>query len=211
VLFVVGKTSSTWRDAEVNAALALGKRVIPLTTNDSAPVNIPEPLLRVPWVNFRADFGSAFEHLLELIRDLQGATPLSVAERQAKGYVFLSYADEDAAFVSDLKGFLKNQGYAYWDFQESDRNYQVDYTIELEEVIKGAAGTLSVVSPSWKRSKTAYRELHFSEEVGIPVFFLKVKEPGPTLAISGRTYVDFTREPDKGFRQLDAEMRRKGL
>src|SRR5262249_27232783 len=103
------------------------------------------------------------------------------------------------------------QGYGYWDYRESQRNYQVDYTLELEKIIRDAAGTLSVVSPDWKRSPTALQELHFSREVGTPVFLLKVKDPGPTLTISGMTYIDFMRRRKCGFVQLDGEMRRQGL
>lgn len=61
--------------------------------------------------------------------------------------MFISYAAEDGAFVGDLKAHMKGGGYTYWDFRESQRNYQVDYTIELEGVISDAEATLSVVSP----------------------------------------------------------------
>lgn len=55
------------------------------------------------------------------------------------------------------------------------------------------------------------QEFHFSRDVGTPVFLLKAGEPGPTLALSGLTYIDFTRERDKGFSKLDKELKRKGL
>ena len=100
--------------------------------------------------------------------------PVAAPKPKSKGYVFISYADEDADFVVELKLFLKKQGYGYWDYRESERDYQVDYTLELEDIIKNAAGTLSVVSPNWKRSKTAFQELHYSREVKTPVFLLKV-------------------------------------
>ena len=70
---------------------------------------------------------------------------------------------------------------------------------------------MSVVSPEWKRFPTALQELHFSREVDTPVFLLKVKDPGPTLAISGLTYIDFIANPENGYETLDEEMREKGL
>jgi hypothetical protein len=73
------------------------------------------------------------------------------------------------------------------------------------------AGTLSVVSPEWKRSPTALQELHFSKEVGTPVFLLKLRDPGPTLAIAGMTYLDFIGKRREAFAKLDVEMKRKGL
>jgi hypothetical protein len=70
---------------------------------------------------------------------------------------------------------------------------------------------LSVVTPEWKRSRTAIQELHFPREVETPVFLLKRRDPGPTLAISGMTYIDFIRDKKAGFAQLDREMSKRGL
>lgn len=53
--------------------------------------------------------------------------------------------------------------------------------------------------------------MHFSREVGTPVFLLKVRDPGPTLAISGLTYIDFLGTSSDGFTKLDQEMQLKGL
>jgi hypothetical protein len=213
LIYVASKHSaqSRWMDAEFSAFLKKATTVMPVVIDDEGPQNLPVPLRRFQWVDFRGPFEPALQALLGGIRNLQGSAPLSAPEPQSKGYVFISYADEDAEFVTTLKVFLKQQGYGYWDYRESERDYQADYTLELENIITNAAGTLSVVSPDWKRSPTAFQELHFSREVGTPVFVLKVREPGPTLAISGQTYMDFTQNRQDGFTQLDAEMRRKGL
>ena len=120
-------------------------------------------------------------------------------------------ATEDRDFVKELKTFLAARGYTFWDFHTSKRNYQLDYTLELEERIRDAEATLSVVSPEWKRSKTALQELHFSNDVNTPVFLLRVKDPGPTLALAGLTFIDFTQSRDEGFERLDEEMRSVGL
>lgn len=202
---------SKWMNEELGTFLAQGRRTIPIILDDSGPNNMPEALQTIQWVDFRGEFKPAFLVLLSGIRHLQGDAPLTAAERKSKGYVFISYADEDAGFVTELKLFLKSHDYGYWDYRDSARDYQLDYTLELESVIKNAAGTLSIVSPDWKQSETAFQELHFSREVGTPVFLLKVRDPGPTLTISGRTFIDFMRKRDDGFTQLDAEMRRKGL
>lgn len=214
VLIYVASTHSAqsrWMDAEFDAFLRKAGRVIPVIIDDDGPANLPPPLRRFQWVDFRGTFETGLRLLLDGIRDLQGASSVAAAKQKSKGYAFISYADEDAAFVAELKLFLKKQGYGYWDYRESERDYQASYTLELENIIKNAAGTLSVVSPDWKRSPTAMQELHFSREVGTPVFLLKVKDPGPTLAISGFTYIDFMRKREDGFTQLDGEMRRKGL
>jgi hypothetical protein len=113
--------------------------------------------------------------------------------------------------VTELKRHLKGRGYSYWDFQESIRNYQVDYTLELEGVIVNAEATLSVISPDWKKSPTALQELHFSKEVKKPVFLLRLKDPGPTFTLAGMTFIDFTGQRKDGFTRLDGEMKRFGL
>jgi TIR domain len=213
LIYVASKNSaqSRWMDAEYTAFIEKAKRVIPVVIDDDGAANLPPPLRRFQWVDFRGPFEPALRSLLAGTRDLRGTSPLAAATPKSKGYVFISYADEDAEFVAELKLFLKKQGYGYWDYRESQRDYQANYTIELENIIKNAAGTLSVVSPDWKRSSTALQELHFLREVETPVFLLKVKDPGPTLTISGMTYIDFRRNPKDGFTQLDGEMRRKGL
>jgi hypothetical protein len=213
LIYVASKNSaqSRWMDAEYTAFLRKAGTVIPIIIDDEGPENLPPPLRQFQWADFRGPFDPALASLLNGIRELRSSSPIPTPKPKSKGYLFISYADEDAQFVADLKIFLKKQGYGYWDFRESQRDYQADYTLELENIIKNAAGTLSIVSPDWKRSRTALQELHFSREVQTPIFLLKLRDPGPTLAISGMTYIDFVNKRKDGFTQLDGEMRRKGL
>jgi len=51
----------------------------------------------------------------------------------------------------------------------------------------------------------------FSDEVGTPVFLLRAKKIGPTLAIAGAPFIDFLDNRMRGFERLDKELRRKGL
>lgn len=107
--------------------------------------------------------------------------------------------------------FLKEHGYAYWDYEESDRDYHSQFFLELESVIIEASATLSVLSESWKRSPWALKEFFFSQEVDTPVFLLKAKALGPTLAIAGMTYIDFNKDTNKGYQKLHKELKRKQL
>ena len=132
-------------------------------------------------------------------------------ERPAKGYVFLSYAEEDSDFLEQLRSFFGDQGYAYWEFEKSDRDYQKRIDLELEGVITNAVATVSVLSESWKTSDWSVRELYFSQEIGKPVFLLKAKPFKPILAISGLPYIDFTRDSDDAFSRLAKELKRAGL
>jgi hypothetical protein len=178
LVYVASKHSSQsrWMDEELRAFLEKQGRVIPIVIDDEGASHLPLPLRQIQWADFRGPFELALRSLLDGIRELQGVSPVATPKATSKGYVFISYADEDSEFVGELKDFLKEQGYGYWDFRESRRDYQADYTLELESVIKKAAGTLSVISPEWKCSPTALQELHFSREIGTPVFLLKISE-----------------------------------
>ncbi len=205
-------SSSYWIEMELQAFLkGSDRRIIPLVIDDAGPTSMPLSLQMFQWVDFRDDFQSAFTRLLSGIQGLRGLTPVEPPAEQSKGYVFISYASEDTMFVLTLKSFLAGRGYAFWDFQTSKRNYQLDYTLELEERISNAEATLSVVSPYWKKSPTALQELHYSKEVKIPVFLLWLKSPGPTLVLAGLSFIDFTKSHTGGFQKLAAEMQDVGL
>ena len=203
--------SSNWIELELQAFMKGTGRVIPLVIDDAGPLVMPPSLRAIQWVDFRGDFHNALAHLLGGIQGLRGGAPVKPLAKQSKGYVFISYATEDTAFVLALKSFLAERGYSFWDFQTSKRNYQLDYTLELEERISNAEATLSIVSPHWKKSGTALQELHYSNEVGTPVFLLRLENPGPTLALAGRTFIDFTESHDSGFQTLALEMQVVGL
>ncbi len=213
LLYVASRQAATsqWIEQELQAFLRGPGRVIPIVIDDDGPSAMPPSLQRIQWVDFRGDFHSALRQLLNGIKSLQGSSPVAPAKAQSKGYVFISYASEDVDFVVELKHFLEKRGYSFWDFQSSKRNYQQDYTLELEERITNAEATLSVVSPHWKKSPTALQELHFSKDVETPVFLLRIKNPGPTLALAGLTFIDFTGSRESGFAKLAEEMESVGL
>ena len=212
LIYVASENSpqSKWMEYELTAFLAKGK-VIPVVIDDAGERALPHVLRIIQWVDFRDNFDVAANKLVRRIATLRHDAPVAKPEPKSKGYVFISYADEDGIFVDELKAHMKTRGYAYRDFKENRRNYQIDYTIELEGVINGASATLSVISPDWKKSPTCFKELHFSEGVNKPVFRLQVRDPGPTLALAGMTILDFTRERRVAFLKLDAELSKFGL
>jgi hypothetical protein len=164
LIYVASRSSiqSNWMQAELGAFLRQNRRIIPIVLDDAGGASLPPLIRELQWVDFRGAFEPAFASLLRGIGNLRDSSPIPPAEAKSKGYVFISYADEDSSFVTELKQFMTQKGYGYWDFRESKRNYQLDYSLELEGVIKGAKGTLSVISPFWKQSATALKEMHFS-------------------------------------------------
>jgi hypothetical protein len=91
-------------------------------------------------------------------RKVRQEPPTELPTRQAKGYVFLSYAEEDSDFLAKLRAFFGERGYAYWEFESSDRDYQKRIDLELEAVISGAVATVSVLSEAWKASTCSQQE-----------------------------------------------------
>lgn len=213
LLYVASGNTSTsqWMEQELLAFMRGTGRVIPLIIDAAGESSLPSALRQIQWADFRGDFNDALQKLIIGLASLRHSGPLAQPEVKSKGYVFVSYAAEDDNFVEELKEHIKGRGYAYWDFRESQRNYQEDYTIELEGVISDAEATLSVISPDWKKSATSLQELHFSKEVRTPVFLLRVRDPGPTLALAGMTFIDFTGTRETGFTKLDTELAKFGL
>lgn len=213
LLYVASSHSarSTWMFREMQAVARRGTPVIPIIIDDGGEQSLPLVLRTYQWVDFRAGYQPALGTLLGALHRFRGKSAAPARDPKTRGYVFLSYAEEDAAFVDDLKHFLAERGYAYWDYRESDRDYHQDLYLELEGVISEASAMLSVLSPDWKRSRTAIKEFHFSTEVGVPVFLLRVRDPGPTLVIAGLPFIDLARNKATGLERLGKELARKGL
>jgi hypothetical protein len=203
---------SLWIAREIEAYRSSERKVIPIVIDDVGARNMPSELAKIQWVDFRQDYAVAFDSLKAgLIAIVGEGEAIKARPKKIKGYVFLSYAEEDSEFLVKLRRFLKDHGYAYWDYEESDRDYQAQLFLELEGVISEAAASLSILSPSWKRSQWTVKEYLFSEEINTPVFLLKAKELGPTIVIAGMPYIDFTKDTQRGFEKLARELQRKGL
>ncbi len=203
---------SQWMNAEAEAFLTQGKPIIPIIADDAAIDSMPLRLRQYQWLDIRHGFERVVDRIVEALRgEVTIGAPVQKKTEKSKGYVFISYAEEDGDFVELLKEFMKKHGYAYWDYEESDRDYHSQLFLELEGVISEASATLSVLSEAWKRSKWTVKEYFFSEEIGIPVFLLRAKEIGPTLAIAGIPYIDFVPNQQAGFSKLDKELKRKKL
>lgn len=215
LLYVSSQNSSNseWMAKELELGIQNSKmKVIPVVIDDEGSRRMPLFLYRIQWLDFRTNYEAAFQRLVAVLPEgVREDRPLQPAKPQSKGYVFISYAQEDTDFVIRLRDFLKDKGYGYWDYQDSDRDYHTQLFLELETVIKDASATLSVLSPDWKKSQWAAKEYLFSEEIGTPVFLLMARAMGPTLVTAGIPYIDFTHDEQQGFDKLDKELRRKGL
>lgn len=124
----------------------------------------------------------------------------------ARGYVFISYAEEDSSFVDDLRRFLGENGYSLWEYRTGRREYSERIDIELEKHISQSVATVCVLSESWRQSPWTMRELIFSQDIRKSVFLIKAKTFSPTLAISGLTFIDCTSDSRGGFAELMKEL-----
>jgi len=205
---------SRWILAEIRSIAMRGSvKVVPVLIEDVEPSDLPPLLSSIQWSDFRASYDDGLASLLAGlgVADVAPSQVLPTPPHTTKGYAFISYAEEDADFVEDLRVFLREQGYSYWDYDESDRDYHTMLFLELEGIIREASATLSVLTETWKRSPWTVKEFFFSQEVGTPVFLLRAKPLGPTLAIAGLPYIDFTDDLAKGYHKLQKELRRKVL
>jgi len=214
MLFLVSGASISrfFNLAELSFFVDRGGTVIPLVIDDAGASAMPLVLGDIQWIDFRADYDLALQKLLSALPQLvHGVPEAGIPHNQARGYVFFNYAEEDTGFIESLAGFFRKHGYAYWDFQNSDRDYHSDLDLELETVIRDAAAVVSILSPSWKASRWTRKEYLFAEEVRTPVFLLRLNDPGPTLIIAGAHFIDFTANHTMGFSRLAKALERKGL
>jgi hypothetical protein len=161
-------------------------------------------------LDFRKDYKNAFGNLVDI---LMGPKPdeEDAVVNLADNFLFLSYAQEDTDVVNEIKEFLKRKQVAYWEYQESYRNYQANLNVELEDVIKAAKLTVAILSEDWKKSEWSLKEMSFSQEIGTPVVLLKFKQMGATLATAGIPYIDFMADRDKAYVDFTKELMQKGL
>ena len=217
LIFVLSQNmvESRWVLAELQHFASAGsKAIFPVIIENIDSSQVPAAIRDIQWADFRHSYDHGLRTLLWAFGIDPAAAPTEKARSPksvSKGYAFISYTLEDDEFVTALREFLGENGYAYWDYDESDRDYGAQFLLELESRIKEATITLSIVSPSWKQSRWAVREFLYSEQVRTPVFLLKAREVEPTLAIADMTPIDFTSDKASGFSKLERELARKGL
>jgi hypothetical protein len=213
VVILVGKNSvnNPSVNREAKYAAAMGVPVVILKVDELRDVKFPPIFYLFPVIDVGNDYAVALQSLLGHMTQAREEQPIVIDTPKSKGYVFLSYAAEDINYVIQLRQFMRSKGYAYWDYQDSSRNYEWLFQGELEDKINGARATLSVLSPAWKASNWAVKEFLFSLEISKPVFLLMFQAMPPTLVIAGHTYIDFTHDVEAGFNSLDRELQLKGL
>lgn len=209
VLVILSENYYNSKWVSIELALSGDKMIIPIKIDDAIYDKVPSNILNRQWIDFHSNYQDGLISLLENIpKILKKTNPVKSGKPISKGYVFISFCEDDSNFVYELRNFLSAQGFAYWDFEEGERNYHIQFFLELEAVIKDSVAVLSLISPNWKKSKWSIREYIYSEEIGKPIFLLRVKESEPILAIAGQPYIDFANNHSKGFSKLEKELRK---
>ncbi len=168
---------STIAQSDAVLAESTGKPIIGILIGN--PAQVPLILVQRRLVDFTGDFAEALRALVSLIPlSAKQNKSIVVEQPKSKGYVFLSYAQEDSDFVDKLCEYLKKRGYGFWDYRSSDRNYHTFLFLELEDAISNSAATLSILSPDWKKSVWTPKEMFFAQDVKVPVFLLMAREMG---------------------------------
>jgi hypothetical protein len=210
VLLVISENyySSNWVTIEL--ALAANKTIIPLKIDRTESQKVPKIIRERQWIEFFESYSEGLRQLLAILpNDFKQKNPIKGNAEKSKGYVFISFCEDDSRFVTELRKFLKSQQFAYWDYEEGERNYHIQFSLELESVITESIAVLSVISQSWKKSKWTTREYFYADEIGKPIFLLRANETEPILAISGQPYIDFAKNPRNGFIKLEKELTKR--
>ena len=215
VLWSQRSANSSWVRSEASIAHR-DRKLLPVLADAGA--NVPLEFQSIYTVVYRNDIEQTLRDLLPALQELTGksaqltpATQRQKSEKQNRGFAFLSYSEEDADFRNRLVEFLRLQNFAYWEYGESDRDYDMLLFLELEKRIAESTLVLSILSESWKKSVWCVKEYFFAKEAAKPVFLLRAKPLGPTLAIAGEHYINFDKDEKKGFERLAKEMKRRGL
>ncbi|MBN1965587.1 MAG: toll/interleukin-1 receptor domain-containing protein [Anaerolineae bacterium] len=219
-------SSSLYVRQELAFAEEIEIPIFPILISGDFHESTPIFLLNRQYLDFRAGYEKGFSYLLGALRSSWQAKSIvpppeetvfdranTVPEPANKGYAFLSYIRTDTDFVQQLKGFLKERGYAYWDYRESERDYNMELYRELEAQIEGAAVFLSILSDSWRETLWTAREYVYAEEANVPVFVLQAKSlerPVPIL-LNLRTRIDMSEGFDAGIAILGDELDKRGL
>ena len=211
----VNSSASAYMERELLYAVSRSSSnitIVPVIIDDSGPRAVPLFLKQYQWVDFRQNFDAALQSLVDALSvSIPRADSAKPKDKVSKGYAFISYSVDDREFLGTLKEFLAVHDYGYWDFHENKRNYEMQFHLELEEIIKGAEVMLCIMSPSWKRSKWTPREFLYAEEIGKPVFLLRAKKLEPTLLVAGLSYIDFAEDPSTGYQELNRELISRGF
>jgi hypothetical protein len=216
VLFVASEASasSEWVRQETFAALRSGTVVLPVIVDDAGPAAIPDEFRDIQWVDFRQDYQQGLRHLLDALRyeGVRLDTPVKPLPQQSKGYVFLSYAEEDRNFVKEtLEPLLTSRHLTFWEYRSADRRYDTSIARELEDRIDNCAALVAVLSPNWKSSVWTERELLYAEAVERPRFLVISRPMRPSILTVGKILIDFSAGDEAAGQQLVQELLKQGL
>ena len=82
---------------------------------------MPPPLAPIQWLDFRRDYNAAVRSLLSALpRTVREVRPVKAKPARAKGYVFLSYAEEDTQFIEGVRRFVEGRGYDCKSYEERE-------------------------------------------------------------------------------------------
>lgn len=212
-------SGSSWMLEELHAMYRSGEEaiIIPILVDGADPEKLPSFLHNKQWVDARNSNDQAINELINALKVYLGEpkevelTTIRKTRQLNKGYVFISYSVENRNFLEKLKVFLKSKKYGYWDFHENKRDYQAQFHLELESIIRDSSAVLCIITSAWKSSRWTPREYLFSEDIRKPIFLLRAERLEPTLLIAGSSYIDFVDNEVKAFEELDRELSNAGL
>jgi hypothetical protein len=206
---------------EVEHAVSQQKHVIPVRIEDvQVSKGLEYFVSSIALIDaFAGPIEQAGQTIVKVLRRVlspneQTAVVEATTERpRSKGYVFLSYVEEDVDFVGKLRTVLKGKGYGYWDYLEGERDYQQALYREVEERIDNAAAFITIVSDRWRDRDWIAQEFTYAKEGGKPILVIQAKQLTKRLPImlNLHTRIDMSEDFDQSTNVLYRELDRKGL
>jgi hypothetical protein len=121
--------------------------------------------------------------------------------------LFISYSSRDAQFKDKLTERLMRWRWSWWEFADSERDYQQGISREIADRICKSAAIIFLLTRNWTSSKWCVREYDFAVHREIDAFCLLVEQTNleiiqNNLITPDRPFIDFTLSSDVGFQHL---------
>jgi len=177
---------------------------------DLTPLALRGPMLgEIPDENIILPTSSDFPMNLEnRIRELVLIAPglgSSIKPGTEEGLafdVFLSYSAADEKYAKEVSAFLRQWNVRFWDFGTNPREYDWDFSEEVDKAIRQSKVFAAVITPNWRQSRWTQDEFKFARRLNKMPFLLEFEETEPVLVLSSLTSIDCRTNRFDGFHKM---------
>jgi hypothetical protein len=171
-----------------------------------APFALRGPMLGdIPNENVFSQTSSGFPADFAIrLRELASTAPLHQGAGSGHNQydVFVSYSAKDQEHAAGLSKFLRESKVSFWDYDRSRREFETDFSEEIDQAIRRSSVFLAILTPNWRPSKWAQMEFYHARKLGKPQFVLEFEDTEPILMLALHTLIDCKGSPYRGFYRM---------